>query len=91
MSYGKYVLPNWAQTLGWLMAVVSVAVIPLFMFYEVFKSYRDPEYADLKLGQVSYILWNVLLDKNMVDLWLLINIKYKLAKCSMSLVISVDK
>ncbi|KAK2151826.1 hypothetical protein LSH36_349g00026 [Paralvinella palmiformis] len=50
ISYGGYQLPSWAQTLGWLMAVVSVVVIPIFMIYEIVKSYKDPDYEGLTFG-----------------------------------------
>lgn len=51
LNYGDYVLPDWAQTLGWLMAVVSVVVIPIFMIYEIAKSYKDPEYKSLSFRE----------------------------------------
>ncbi len=50
-------LPQWAQTLGWLMAVVSVAVIPVWMVYEMIKSYKNPDHDGLSFGRVSLELF----------------------------------
>ena len=42
LSYGNYLLPNWAQILGWLMAVVSVAMIPVFAVVKIGLTYCMP-------------------------------------------------
>ena len=34
LSYGGRVLPDWSQAVGWLMAITSVAMIPLFAVYQ---------------------------------------------------------
>ncbi|KAF6021690.1 hypothetical protein EB796_019999 [Bugula neritina] len=30
LSYGNYLLPNWAQTIGWLVAVLPILIIPIY-------------------------------------------------------------
>ena len=52
LSVGDYELPTWAQTLGWLMAVAPVALIPIVAVWVVYKSYGDPCYDGLSLGRV---------------------------------------
>jgi len=47
LSYGSYLLPDWAQALGWLMAISSVAMIPIFAVYKYIASYKDPNYTDV--------------------------------------------
>ena len=49
---GDYELPTWAQTLGWLMAVAPVALIPIVAVWVVYKSYDDPCYDGLSFGGV---------------------------------------
>jgi hypothetical protein len=44
LEYSGYVLPDWAQALGWLMAVASVGLIPIFAGYQIWRSYKQPEY-----------------------------------------------
>ena len=53
LSVGDYELPTWAQTLGWLMAVAPVALIPIAAVWVVYKSYGDPCYEGLSFGRVS--------------------------------------
>ena len=50
---GDYTLPDWAQVLGWLMAVVSVAMIPIVGVWVVYKSYQKHEYDGLNFGRVT--------------------------------------
>ena len=52
LSVGDYELPTWAQTLGWLMAVAPVALIPIVAVWVVYKSYNDPCYEGLSFGRV---------------------------------------
>ena len=52
LSYGDYVLPDWAQALGWMMAVVSIVMIPVFAVVEIWKSYYMPEYQELSFFRV---------------------------------------
>ena len=52
LSVGDYELPTWAQTLGWLMAVAPVALIPIVAGWVVYKSYDDPCYEGLSFGRV---------------------------------------
>ncbi|CAM1329462.1 SLC6A7 (predicted) [Pycnogonum litorale] len=37
-TYGTYIYPMWAQSLGWMMALVSVLMIPGFAIYQLFKA-----------------------------------------------------
>ena len=53
LSYGDYVLPDWSQAVGWLMAVASVGLIPIFAVYHVWRSYRLPDYEGLNFLRVS--------------------------------------
>ena len=53
LSYGDYQLPDWAQALGWLMAVASVAMIPVFAVIKIVQSYKDPDYSGKSFVQVS--------------------------------------
>ena len=53
LSYGDYVLPQWAQTLGWLMAVSSVAMVPIFAVIQIVRSYRWENYRGLGFCQVN--------------------------------------
>ena len=53
LAVGDYTLPDWAQVLGWLMAVVSVAMIPIVGVWVVYKSYQKPEYDGLNFGRVT--------------------------------------
>ena len=54
LSYGDYVLPDWAQALGWMMAVVSVVMIPVFGVVEIWKSYYTQEYNELSFLRVIF-------------------------------------
>ncbi|KAI0235583.1 Sodium- and chloride-dependent glycine transporter 1 [Lamellibrachia satsuma] len=44
LAVGDYVMPPWAQALGWLMAVASVAAIIPYAIYHIWSSYNNPEY-----------------------------------------------
>jgi len=52
LSYGDYVLPDWSQALGWLMAVAAVAVIPFFAVYQFIKLSPQPPYSQLPFWTV---------------------------------------
>jgi len=52
LSYGDYVLPDWSQALGWLMAVAAVAVIPFFAVYQYIKLSPQPPYSQLPFWTV---------------------------------------
>ena len=56
LTYGSYQLPDWAQAVGWLMAVASVAIIPIVSIYVVYQSYKDEELDGLSFGKVSCII-----------------------------------
>ncbi|XP_013414369.1 sodium- and chloride-dependent GABA transporter 1 isoform X2 [Lingula anatina] len=43
LEYGGYVLPPWAQGLGWIMAVISVAIVPVVAAYRIWKDYKTNE------------------------------------------------
>lgn len=53
LAIGDYVLPAWSQAIGWLMAVASIVMIPIFAGYVTWKSFSKPEYDGLGFGQVS--------------------------------------
>jgi len=53
LSYGDYLLPEWSQAVGWLMAVVSVGMIPIYAVYNTWRSYKQPRYDGLSFGRVS--------------------------------------
>ena len=52
LAFGDYVMPTWAQVLGWMMAVCSVAMIIIFALYHICNSYRDSDYDGMTLTQV---------------------------------------
>ena len=52
LSVGTYVLEDWAQALGWCMALVTVVGIPVFAAIEIWKSYKDPDFEGLTFKQV---------------------------------------
>ena len=52
LSYGDYVLPAWSQAVGWLMAVTSVAMIPVFAVYQFITLSRQPQYSQLSFCPV---------------------------------------
>lgn len=53
LAFGDYVLPSWSQALGWLMALVSVGMIPVFAVIEVWKSYSSDKYHGLSFRKVK--------------------------------------
>jgi len=53
LAVGNYVLPDWSQTLGWLMAVAPVAMIPIFAVYQFFMLSTRPPYSPLGLWRVN--------------------------------------
>ena len=53
LSHGDYVLPPWAQMLGWLLAINGVIMIPVVMVYHVVRSYKNPDYEGMSLRQVG--------------------------------------
>ena len=56
LSYGDYVLPDWSQALGWLMAVAAVAVIPFFAVYQYIKLSPQPPYSQLPFWTVRLLV-----------------------------------
>ena len=54
--YGEYVYPVWCEVIGWMMAVVSLLMIPLFMvIMYVTKSEGDtPLEVSIKEGKVPF-------------------------------------
>ena len=54
LSYGDRVLPDWSQAVGWLIAVSSVAVIPIFAIYQFYSLSRQPQYSQLSFLPVIY-------------------------------------
>lgn len=54
LTYGDYVLPTWAQVLGWLLAVNGVMMMPIVAIYRITRTYKKPEYNGLTLKQVTY-------------------------------------
>jgi len=53
LSFGDYVLPDWSQTLGWLMAVAPVAMIPIFAVYQFVTLSAQPPYSQLGFWRVN--------------------------------------
>lgn len=53
LAVGDYVMPPWAQALGWLMAVASVAAIIPYAIYHIWSSYNNPEYDGVTFWRVS--------------------------------------
>jgi solute carrier family 6 amino acid transporter-like protein 5/7/9/14 len=51
LSYGDYLLPDWAQALGWLMTVSTLVPIPVYMIFIIWRSYSNPEYDDCRFLQ----------------------------------------
>ena len=45
-------LEDWAQALGWCMALMTVVGIPVFAAIEIWKSYRDPDFEGLTFFEV---------------------------------------
>jgi len=41
VSLGDYVYPRWADSLGWLMFAITVAMIPLAAVIQTLKIYAD--------------------------------------------------
>ena len=53
LAVGDYVMPTWAQTLGWLMAVSPIVAVVLYAVYEIFLSYDYDDYKGLSFLAVS--------------------------------------
>ena len=58
LSYGDYVLPRWSQVVGWMMAVASVAMIPIFAVYQFIVLSPRPPYSQLRFCPVNVTLRN---------------------------------
>ena len=56
LAFDEYVLPGWAQFLGWGMAVVSIIVIPIFAVAKIILSFKDPTYDGLSLPRVRSLI-----------------------------------
>lgn len=56
LAFGSYVMPPWAQALGWMMALASVICIPIFAVAKIILSYRDSDYDGLTFLQVDRII-----------------------------------
>ena len=55
LSVGDYVMPPWAQVLGWLMALVPVFTIIVFAIYGILTSHTNPEYEGLTFWKVRMV------------------------------------
>jgi hypothetical protein len=53
LSYGDYLLPDWAQGLGWLMALTSLIAMPICALSKYILSFRDESFDGLTAMQVS--------------------------------------
>jgi len=53
LAVGNYVLPDWSQTLGWLMAVAPVSMIPIFAVYQFVTLSARPPYSHLGIWRVN--------------------------------------
>ena len=52
LSYGDYELPGWAQSLGWMMAALSVLMVLVVAVFKIARTYKQPESTDESLFQV---------------------------------------
>lgn len=51
LAFGDYTLPDWAQALGWMMAVAAVIPIPIFAAGRIIQSYKKPAFDGLNVWQ----------------------------------------
>ena len=51
-SRGDYMLPQWAQGIGWVMAMSTIVPIPLLGTWVIVRSYKKPGFEGLSFLQV---------------------------------------
>ncbi len=51
LSYGTYELPGWAQALGWLMAIASLSLFPVYAVVLIVQTYNNSDYDGMSLFQ----------------------------------------
>lgn len=52
LSVGTYTIPPWAQALGLMITLLSLAVIPVVAVVVIVQSFRNPAYDGLSLPKV---------------------------------------
>jgi len=68
LSFGKQVLPDWSQDVGWLITVASIAMIPIFAVYQFFTLSRQPQYSQLSFLPVGLMMtMKTLKSTNLLD------------------------
>jgi len=53
LSYGNYLLPNWAQTIGWLVAVLPILIIPIYAVMVIVYDYLSLPDSEESIWQVK--------------------------------------
>ncbi|XP_067130838.1 sodium- and chloride-dependent GABA transporter 1-like [Centruroides vittatus] len=46
LELGNYVFPTWANAIGWMMAIIPIACIPIGIFHEIFIKYRKRPFSE---------------------------------------------
>ena len=53
LSYGNYVLPGWAQAIGWMVAAIPIFLIPVYAVLVVIYDYMCYPYSGESFLQVK--------------------------------------
>ncbi|XP_023220597.1 sodium- and chloride-dependent glycine transporter 1-like [Centruroides sculpturatus] len=46
LELGNYVFPTWANAIGWMMAIIPIACIPIGIFHEIFIKHRKRPFSE---------------------------------------------